>query len=417
MYITHVIQRYFPAISGSELYFQRLSENLINRHKIKVTCSNALDFNVFGNSNGKLVDENFSIINKVPIYRFPIKYQYIINKFPLIGYKRIKNLLKKISKLRIPPVDLYNILINGPNCPDLLNFLLKSDHDLIHSTCFPFSTNLYALITGKIKKVPTLVTPFFHFANSRYQDKALLRILKMFDKILTCSSLESKYIIQNSLNKNIKEKIIQIKMGVDFKKFRKAEPSKLKSKFGIESCPMILFCGYKNYEKGAIHLLQSIKYVLKDISNVIYFFIGPSTKGFNIEKKKLSKTIRKHIINIGVVPYDNLKIKINSFAAADIYAMPSRSDAYGISFLEAMACKKPVIGANIGATPEIIKNNYTGILVPFGAPKILAKNIIKLLKNQNQRQELGENGYNQIKNQTWENISKMIEEIYLSKND
>ena len=412
MDIIHIVQRYFPAISGSEIYIQRISEILSKRHSIKVLCSNALDFNAFGNPGGKFINEYYSEIKNVPIFRFPIKYRYFINKFPLVEYKLIKNILKKLTKLNIPILDFYNILLNGPYCPGLLQYLLDCQSDIIHSSCFPFSINLFALIASKLNKVPAITTPFYHFANPRYHDQSLLRVLARFDRILTCTKLEARYLIKNIRIKRIKDKIELIKMGVDIKKFKKAEPHKFRAKFEIDTNPLILFCGYKNYEKGAIHLLQSIKYVIKKIPNAIYLFIGPSTKAFNLVKKALDAELKQHIINIGVVPYDNIKIKINSFAAADVYAMPSRSDAYGIAFLEAFACKKPVIGANIGATPEVIRDNIDGLLVPFGNPKILANAIIKLLKNPELRDKFGENGYEKIKNQTWESVSTSIERIY-----
>ncbi|TFF88157.1 MAG: glycosyltransferase family 1 protein [Promethearchaeota archaeon] len=417
MQISHVVQRYYPAISGSELYMQRISELLNKRHEIKVACSNALDFYSFWDPNGKKVDERISKVKNIPIYRFPIKYRYFINKFPLFEYKEIKNALKKITRFRVPLLDIYNILINGPYCPDLLRFLLNSKQDIIHSTCFPFSINLFAVLAGKMKGIPTLTTPFFHFSNPRYHDLSLLRFLRFFDKILTCSDLESKFIMKYSGVRNIENKIERIKMGVDLEIFKKARPKQFRRKFKVWSKPMVLFCGYKNYEKGAISLLKSIKYTVKVIPDIIYVFIGPSTKGFNITKKSLSKSLRAHILNFGVVPYDNLKVKINAFAAADIYAMPSRSDAYGIAFLEAFACKKPVIGANIGATPEVIRDGVDGLLLPFDRPKILAQKIIILLKDSKLRHEMGENGYERVKNQSWEHISKRIEQIYLSLYD
>ncbi len=60
--------------------------------------------------------------------------------------------------------------------------------------------------------------------------------------------------------------------------------------------------------------------------------------------------------------------------------MPSRSDAFGIAFLEAWAAGKPVIGANIGATPEVIRNGIDGFLVEFDNPRDIAEKVVKLLK-------------------------------------
>ena len=75
MQISHVAPRYFPAISGSEFYIQEISEKLQKRnHKIKVFCSNALDFRAFGSSKGKFVKTEHTQINNVNVYRYPIRF-------------------------------------------------------------------------------------------------------------------------------------------------------------------------------------------------------------------------------------------------------------------------------------------------------------------------------------------------------
>ena len=76
--------------------------------------------------------------------------------------------------------------------------------------------------------------------------------------------------------------------------------------------------------------------------------------------------------------YDKKKLAV--FKETDVYCMPSRSDAFGIAFLEAWAAGKPVIGANIGATPEVINNNIDGYLVDFDNPHDIAEKVVKLLK-------------------------------------
>jgi len=414
MKIIHLVQRYYPAISGAEYYIKRISEIINKKYKVMVLCSNALDFIAFKSKNGKVIKPGYTKINGVSIYRYPVKYSYFFNKDSILDHFNIRKVIRFLAKNRLYLFDFYDMILNGPHCPELIKQLFNIDVDIIHSSCFPYSINIYALFKKYLDKIPVICTPFYHYANPRYQNKGYIRILSRFNKILTCTNLESRYIIQMSDNRKIKDKIIRIKMGVDFKIFKKANPTKLRNDFNINEKPLVLFCGYKNYEKGAIHLLRSLKYTIKEIPDIMYMFIGPGTKAFNLEKKRLSKNLREHIINIGIVPYDNIKIKASAFMASDIYVMPSRTDAYGISFLEAWACKKPVIGANIGATPEVIKHNYNGLLVPFGSPKKIAENIIKLIKNPRLSEELGNNGYNKIKNQSWKNIAKRIQEIYLS---
>ena len=102
-----------------------------------------------------------------------------------------------------------------------------------------------------------------------------------------------------------------------------------------------------------------------------------------------------------------------AFKESDIYLMPSRSDAYGIAFLEAWSVGKPVIGANIGATPEVIQNNINGLLVDFDNPQSIADQVVLLLKNKKLRKKLGENGKLKVKNfNSWNTIASKTKIVY-----
>jgi glycogen(starch) synthase len=409
MQISHVSPRYFPAISGSEFYIQELSEILQRRnHIIKVFCSNAIDFHVLGSPKGKSIKEYRSKINGVEIYRSKIKYVPGISLFFNKTYHPYKNLLKHLAQWPIPLSSTLNLLTNGPFAPELPLLMLRDQPDIIHSICMPFATNLFALLVGKLKRIPTICTPFYHFGNPRYHNPDYIKFLTKFDKILTCSQSESLYLMRNGLSK---DKIHRIHMGINPRKYLKAKAEKFRKQFDIsEDTPIVLFCGYKNFEKGAITLLLSIKNVVKKYPNCVFTFIGPSTTAFNRVKKNLGP-LRKHIINLGVVPYYS-QVKLNAFAAQTLYTMPSRSDAFGIAFLEAWMNKKPVVGANMGATPEIIDNGKEGALVPFHAPIKLAKTICHLLGNPKEAERLGANGYEKVKDYTWDSVATTVEEIY-----
>ena len=95
--------------------------------------------------------------------------------------------------------------------------------------------------------------------------------------------------------------------------------------------------------------------------------------------------------------------------------MPSRTDAFGISFLEAWAAGSPVIGARIGATPEVIEENVDGLLVEFNDPKDIAQKVILLLKNKKLRRKLGSVGQSKVSQKyTWDIITRETHLIYQS---
>jgi glycosyltransferase involved in cell wall biosynthesis len=75
-------------------------------------------------------------------------------------------------------------------------------------------------------------------------------------------------------------------------------------------------------------------------------------------------------------------------AAADIFVLPSVSEGLGIVVLEAMACGLPVIGTRVGGIPDMITDNYNGLLVEPKDAQGLAKAIIQVLSDEKMRQRL-----------------------------
>jgi glycosyltransferase involved in cell wall biosynthesis len=93
--------------------------------------------------------------------------------------------------------------------------------------------------------------------------------------------------------------------------------------------------------------------------------------------------------------------------------MPSRSDAFGIVYLEAWASETPVIGADIGATPEVIEHERDGLLVEFDNPSELAEKILSLLQNKKLNGRLAENGRKKVKSKfTWQKVADKTHQIY-----
>ncbi|MBY8984450.1 MAG: glycosyltransferase family 4 protein [Candidatus Lokiarchaeota archaeon] len=416
--------RFFPAISGAEFYFQRLAEILIGsyNYNIDIYTSNAIDFKALRNPNGKIItpqENNFYKVNNLKINRFPVNYEHseeqIINKL---------NSIPAFKELNLLDIHLVKFIKNGPYLKDLLDYLLNkpvSDYDLIHTTFFPYFNCIISLIIGNAINKPVICTPFFHFSNPRYLDINLVHLLKKFDLLIACTNLEKQFLVRkyNILPK----KIIVIPMGVDHEKFKNISKKAMNSSYFKQKFfrkrekkfHLILFCGYKNYEKGAISILKSIPYILKKIKKVYLVFIGPSTPAFNRELSKITKLKNTRIINF--TP-DNLtgyfdKKKIAAFREADIYLMPSRSDAFGIAFLEAWAAGKPVIGARIGATTEVVREEIDGLLVEFDNPIDIANKVIKLLKSKKLRKKLGYTGQTKVsQNYTWELVAEKTHQTY-----
>ncbi len=67
-------------------------------------------------------------------------------------------------------------------------------------------------------------------------------------------------------------------------------------------------------------------------------------------------------------------------AAADLYVFPSQTESFGLSALEALSCGVPVVGANVGGLPEVVRHGVTGALAPLGDVDAMASAAIRLLQ-------------------------------------
>ena len=416
--------RYYPSISGAEFYIQRIAE-ILKKHynySVDIITSDALDFKALRSSKGKIIEKNnasFSNVNGLAINRLPIEYNCNTEKKMDIVKRNLLDVY-----LEIADECLMRYLENGPFIKSIFETIrnnIQKNYDLIHTTFFPYFNLIVGLWAGKLFKKPVICTPFFHFSNPRYLNPYLTELLKKFDTLIACTKIEKDFLVKNYAL--LDKKVRVIPMGVDIDKLNQNK-GQFGSKFYFKQSyfhknekkfSMVLFCGYKNYEKGALSILKAIPLIIQKNPKVYFTFIGPPTLAFNRELKNLKKHHNVKIINLtpdNLKGYYDLK-KIAAFNETNLFLMPSRSDAYGIAFLEAWASSKPVIGSNTGATPEVINNGVDGILVKFDDPYDISEKVIKLLKNKKMSKKLGKAGYLKVKkSNSWDHIAKSTHKLY-----
>lgn len=75
-------------------------------------------------------------------------------------------------------------------------------------------------------------------------------------------------------------------------------------------------------------------------------------------------------------------------AGADLFLLPSASESFGLSALEALACGVPVIGTNVGGLPEVVRNGETGYLCPVGDVDAMSRAALEILRDENRWQSM-----------------------------
>jgi glycosyltransferase involved in cell wall biosynthesis len=99
--------------------------------------------------------------------------------------------------------------------------------------------------------------------------------------------------------------------------------------------------------------------------------------------------VHRHVHFFAGMSYSELAA---CYSACEIFALPSQGEGFGLVYLEAMACGKPVIGGTHGGAPEIIEDGVTGYLVPHGDTIQLATSIEALLADPAHAKEMGARG-------------------------
>ena len=98
--------------------------------------------------------------------------------------------------------------------------------------------------------------------------------------------------------------------------------------------------------------------------------------------------------------------------AADLYLLPSRSESFGLSALEAMACGVPVLATQVGGLPEVVEDGITGALIPLGDLDAMAQKAIEILTDEVLHESMRTAGLERAKRFDTDQIVPMYEDLY-----
>jgi N-acetyl-alpha-D-glucosaminyl L-malate synthase BshA len=173
-----------------------------------------------------------------------------------------------------------------------------------------------------------------------------------------------------------------------------------------------------NGEKLLIHVSNFRK--VKRVEDVLRVFdkvrkqiptklilVGDGPERNNIEKLCRELKTCDDIISLGKVQNPN-----EVLAVADLFILTSETESFGLSALEAMASRVPVISTNTGGQPEVNIHGVTGFLSNVGDVDDMAANAMKILSDDKVLAEFRQNAYDQAMKFEIEKILPQYEKVY-----
>ncbi|MCZ7545309.1 MAG: glycosyltransferase family 4 protein [Anaerolineae bacterium] len=94
------------------------------------------------------------------------------------------------------------------------------------------------------------------------------------------------------------------------------------------------------------------------------------------------------------------------------FVLSTRQEPFGLSFIEAMAYRLPVVATHVDAVPEIVSDSETGLLVPPLDPDALARALVQVLSKPDRAAAMGEAGYARLRERyTWPVVVARIDAV------
>jgi glycosyltransferase involved in cell wall biosynthesis len=405
MRIAHFIHRYPPAIGGSEAFFARLSRFLASQgHEVSVFTSQALDLEAFWRRRERTLPVGIEQDDGVTVRRYAIRHWW-----------GRRYLLKAASLLPFPWLQCLTLPCN-PIMPEMWRDCGRPwPVDLVHASAFPYTFPIACgLRLARMSGVPFVLTPFAHLGDPTnpkdrtrraYLSRPMRFLLHAADAVFVQTELEKAALRSIGLPE---ERLHLLGMGVDPGECTEGDRDTARRRWQLPARgPVIGHLANQSHEKGTIDLLLAAERLWSQGVQFHVLLAGPTMANFERFWKQFSN---QNVRQLGVLAEAE---KPDFYAACDIFALPSRSDSFGIVLLEAWANGIPCVGYRAGGLAEVIRDGVDGLLATCGNIDELAACLRSLVGDADLGKRLGAAGQVRVlRDHAWQPRLENVRHVY-----
>lgn len=279
--------------------------------------------------------------------------------------------------------------------------------DILHT--YLLHGNVLGRLMGRLAGVPVIIGSERTIGQARRWGRLATRLTNpLTDAVEVNSEIGGKSIEQDLGVPS--EKIEIVRSGLDLSSFSDAnQRNVLRSEFGVSDDEhLIVYMGRLRKVKGVEYGLRAFSIAASQRPEIRMVLAGEGDQREFLRSLAQELGISERVSFVGVrndVP--------NLLAAADSVLMPSLTEGFPRTAIEAMAAGKPVIATNVGGTPEAVVDGETGILVASKDVEALASAIVKLTVDVNLQTRLGKAGRKRAEvNYSVDNYVARLDEMY-----
>jgi phosphatidylinositol alpha-1,6-mannosyltransferase len=240
--------------------------------------------------------------------------------------------------------------------------------------------------------------------------------LQAADRVVANSRFTAGLLEQAGVNPR---RVHVIHPGCDAERFcpRDADPVLRERLLGARARgPILLTVGNLVERKGHDVVIQALPQVIRRAPHATYLIVGDGPHRNQLDHLARAAGVRDHIVFAGRVGADDLPAV---YALSDVFVMPSRVrpaecdvEGFGLVFLEANACGKPVIGGRAGGIPDAIVDGETGFLVDPASPAAIGERLLTVLADRERATEMGQRGRSRVQTDfSWTRAATQVQEL------
>jgi glycosyltransferase involved in cell wall biosynthesis len=163
-------------------------------------------------------------------------------------------------------------------------------------------------------------------------------------------------------------------------------------------------------EKNHETLIAAASMLAKDVPDLRFQIVGDGPRRQALEALVAASHLEKQVTFLG--HQEDIGSRL---AAADVFVLPSRSEAFPNGAIEAMAAGLPVIASAVGGLLELIDDGRTGLLVPPGEPAALAAALRRLIDDRPLAARLGAAARSHVRHHcSFDRMVAAFEDLYVA---
>ncbi len=155
--------------------------------------------------------------------------------------------------------------------------------------------------------------------------------------------------------------------------------------------------------KGQRHLIEAAHLVVREVPDARFLILGEGELREHLERQVREYHLEKHVL----LPGFRTDV-LGCIKRFDLFVMSSVTEGLGTSLLDAMACSRAIVATRAGGIPEVVEDGENGLLVPPRDHAAMAQAIVRLLKDEALRRQMGDAGFSRVRSRF--TVERMVAE-------